>query len=282
MVPVPQDLVQVLKVDQLESLQSMGQAKSLQTVEARRVGHLTPPWLESVVMVRVLNFRGVPWASGELQLAAQAPYPDQALTLQSMGHSNLLHETVLEKVGQAMPPYLALVTTVRVLVLRPVVPQVLVQASYPVQAVTLQSIGQAWRLQVRVWRSVVHLAPPWATLVTTDLVRYMVPVPQDLVQLLKVDQLESLQSMGQANLLQVVVEERVGQSLPPYFWSVETTRVLIFMPLVPQVAEQEAYPVHAVTTQSMGQGCLLQTRSISVGHSSPPWAAATSTSKVRV
>jgi hypothetical protein len=33
--------------------------------------------------------------------------------------------------------------------------------------------------------------------------------------------------------------------------------------------------------QSMGQDWELQTRSISVGHSSPPWAAAVRTSKVR-
>jgi hypothetical protein len=88
-------------------------------------------------------------------------------------------------------------------------------------------MGQAWRLQVRVWRSEVQEAPPWATLVTTDLERYMVPVPQDLEQLLKPDQLESLQSMGQANLLQVVMAERVGQSLPPYFWSTLTVRVRV-------------------------------------------------------
>jgi hypothetical protein len=64
------------------------------------------------------------------------------------------------------------------------VPQVLVQAEKPDQEEILQSTGQIWTLQVRVWRSEVHEAPPWATLVTTDLERYMVPVPQDLEQLL--------------------------------------------------------------------------------------------------
>jgi hypothetical protein len=107
------------------------------------------------------------------------------------------------------------------------VPQVLVQAEKPDQEEILQSTGQIWRLQVRVWRSEVQEAPPWATLVTTDLVRYMVPVPQDLEQVLKVDQLESLQSMGHPNLLQEVMAERVGQSLPPYFWSTVTRRVRV-------------------------------------------------------
>jgi hypothetical protein len=63
---------------------------------------------------------------------------------------------------------------------------------------------------------VVHAAPPWATLVVIDLERNLVPLPQDLEQLLKVDQPESLQSMEHSNLLQEVMEERVGQSLPPY------------------------------------------------------------------
>jgi hypothetical protein len=84
-------------------------------------------------------------------------------------------------------------------------PQRSVQALWPDQLETLQSMGQARRLQVRVWRSEVHAAPPWVSLVTTDLERNMVPVPQVLEQVLKEDQPESLQSMGHPNLLQALV-----------------------------------------------------------------------------
>jgi hypothetical protein len=170
--------------------------------------------------------------------SVQVERPDQPVTLQSMGQAKRLHATVLRVVGQATPPYWALVMTERTLVLRPELPQVLVHPAKPVQAETLQSMGQAWRLQVRVWRSEVQEAPPWATLVTTDLVRNMVPVPQDLVQLLKVDQLESLQSMGQANLLQATVWTTVGHATPPWAAWLITERVRVVVPAVPQVLVQ--------------------------------------------
>jgi hypothetical protein len=100
-----------------------------------------------------------------------------------MGQGWELQVTAVLREGQERPPYFWVLMTERVLELTPP-PQRSVQALRPDQPETLQSMGQAWRLQVRVWRSVVQSAPPWAAELMTDLVRYMVPVPQDLVQLL--------------------------------------------------------------------------------------------------
>ena len=57
-------------------------------------------------------------------------------------------------------------------------------------------------------------------------------------------------------------------------------RVFVLKP-VPQVLVQPLYLDQAVTLQSTGQGCALQTRCIFLGHSSPPWAAARATSMER-
>jgi hypothetical protein len=107
-------------------------------------------------------------------------------------------------VAHSTPPWAAALMTERVLEVMPP-PHFSVQVEEPDQPEILQSMGQAWTLQVRVWRSEVHAAPPWVSLVTTDLERNMVPVPQVLEQVLKEDQLESLQSMGHPNLLQALV-----------------------------------------------------------------------------
>jgi hypothetical protein len=97
---------------------------------------------------------------------------------------------------------LAALTTERVLYLEPV-PQVLEQEEYLVHMETLQSTGQAKVLQVVVWRSDGQSAPPCWTALMTDLVRNLVPEPQDLEQAENLDQPESLQSMGQAKVLQL-------------------------------------------------------------------------------
>ena len=116
----------------------------------------------------------------------------------------------------------------------------------------------------------------------TDLERYLVPVAQVLEQAEKADQQpESLQSMGQAKGMQVVVETRVGQPRPPKaVAAVRTERVLVLDP-VPHDLVQAPYLVQAETLQSTGQAWQLQTRSCSEGHSSPPWEAAVFTTKVR-
>ena len=59
-----------------------------------------------------------------------------------------------------------------------------------------------------------------------------------------------------------------------------TERVLVLEP-VPQVLVQAAYLDQEETLQSTGQVCELQVRSISEGHSSPPWEAARVTANMR-
>ena len=88
------------------------------------------------------------------------------------------------------------------------VPQVLEQEEYLVHMETLQSMGQAKVLQVVVWRSDGQAAPPCWTALMTDLVRYLVPVPQVLEQAENLDQPESLQSMGHAKVLQLGCSRR--------------------------------------------------------------------------
>ena len=132
------------------------------------------------------------------------------------------------------------------------VPQVLEQDEYFVHMKTLQSTGQAKVLQVVVWRSDGQAAPPCWTALMTDLVRNLVPVPQVLEQAPKADQPESLQSMGQAKVLQLGCSRRWGQATPPKAVEVMTERVLVLVP-VPQVLVQADQADQAETLQSTGQ-----------------------------
>jgi hypothetical protein len=145
-------------------------------VRSISVGHSSPPWAASVSTSKVRDWTPVPQ---DLEQEVQE-FQECA---QSMGQGWELQVTAVLREGQERPPYFWVLMTERVLELTPP-PQRSVQALRPDQPETLQSMGQAWRLQVRVWRSVVQSAPPWAAELMTDLVRYMVPVPQDLVQLL--------------------------------------------------------------------------------------------------
>ena len=188
--------------------------------------------------------------------------------MQSTGQAKVLQVVVAVTVAQEAPPKLAAVMMERVLVLEPV-PQDLVQAPYLDQEETLQSTGQAKVLQVVVWRSDGQEAPPCWTALMTDLVRYLVPTEQDLVQAVKADQPESLQSMGQAKVLQVGCSRRCTQPRPPKAAEVRTERVRVLVP-VPQVLVQADQAVQRETLQSTGQAWRLQTRSCSEGHSSPP------------
>ena len=93
------------------------------------------------------------------------------------------------------------------------VAQVLVQADQAVQAETLQSTGQAWRLQTRSC-SEGHSSPPWEAARVTANMRDWTPVPQDLVQAVQAFHLCS-QSMGQGWTLQLRRDQGVGQEAPP-------------------------------------------------------------------
>ena len=69
--------------------------------------------------------------------------------------------------------------------------------------------------------------------------------------------------------------------MPPKAAELMTERVRSWTP-VPQDLVQEDQVDQLETLQSTGQLWVLQTRSISDGHSSPPWEAARVTSKTRV
>ena len=115
----------------------------------------------------------------------------------------------------------------------------------------------------------------------TERVRSWEPVPQDLVQEDQAVQPETLQSMGQDCALQLRECLRPTQPMPPKAAELMTERVRSWTP-VPQDLVQEDQVDQPETLQSTGQLWVLQTRSISDGHSSPPWAAAVFTLKTRV
>ena len=206
--PVPQDLVQEPYLDQPETLQSMAHWKVLQVVEEVRVGQLTPPWARELTTERDLVLEPVP------QDLVQAPYLDQAEILQSTGQPKVLQDLVFLRATQATPPNWAAVMVERA---RDLVPeaQVAEQALKRDQEETLQSMAHLTVLQERQWRSMLQPMPPKRTLVMMDLERDCLPVAQVLVQVEKADQLESLQSMGQACTLQTRCSPG-GQGLPLY------------------------------------------------------------------
>jgi hypothetical protein len=102
------------------------------------------------------------------------------------------------------------------------------------------------------------------------LVRPLEPVPQDSVHAEKADQAETIQSMGQAWMLQRCSSEVWAQTTPPLIAEVVTERVRVWEP-EPQEREHADQLVKPDTTQSTGQVWALQTRCSSrVGHVSPP------------
>jgi hypothetical protein len=97
----------------------------------------------------------------------------------------------------------------------------------------LQSTGQAKVLQEENCTLCVQRLPPYAAAMTTELERFLEPVPQEAEQGVQAEKPESLQLIGQAKVLQVVVEVKVGQPAPPKRAAVTTERVLVLEP-VPQ------------------------------------------------
>ena len=93
-----------------------------------------PPFAGCVVIVRVLDI--VP----PLHVAVQSEYGPNADTTQLIGQGLVLHDWVVVRTGQAVPPYCGLVVTVLVHTCVPL-PQVSVQVEH-VYADTAQLIGQ--------------------------------------------------------------------------------------------------------------------------------------------
>jgi hypothetical protein len=133
------------------------------------------------------------------QLLEQAPYFPQWPTLQSTGQGWVLQVRSCS-VAHSSPPWAAAVSTSKVRVWTPV-PQVLVQVDQEFQLST-QSTGQGWVLQLRWVFKRGQAAPPFAWEVITERFLEVTPPPQSSVQSEAVDQVETLQSTGQAKLLQ--------------------------------------------------------------------------------
>ena len=174
-----------------------------------------------------------------------------------MGQPKVLQLRELDKVGQRTPPCLTSVMMERALVLEPV-PQVLVHALYPDQLETLQSMGQAKVWQVLYSLSMGQLRPPLALVVRMERLRFLVPVAQVAEQALKAVQAVKRQSMGQAKVLQVLMDDlsALVQGFPPYASVVMIERLRFLVPEA-QVAEQVENRLQLDNTQSMGQGWLL-------------------------
>merc|ERR1712100_351866 len=97
MVPEPQVAEHAVKAVQLETLQSIGQAKEWQFSELDRIGHGTPPCLTSVTTERDLVFDPVP------QVLVHALYLVHDEVLQSMGQGKLLQVLYSLSIGQVTP-----------------------------------------------------------------------------------------------------------------------------------------------------------------------------------
>jgi hypothetical protein len=118
-------------------------------------------------------------------------------------------------------------------------------------------MGQAKVWQVLYSLSMGQVTPPWRLVLRTERLRFLVPVAQVLVQALKAVQAETLQSMGQAKVLQVLMELKMGQARPRKAAATTVERVRFLVP-VAQVAEQAVKADQRETLQSTGQPKVLQ------------------------
>jgi hypothetical protein len=98
-------------------------------------------------------------------------------------------------------------------------------------------MGQAKVLQVFTLVVVGQATPPWAAAITTERVRFLVPVAQLAEQAVKADHADTLQSTAQAKVLHVVEAVKEGQPTPPKRATVTMERFLVLEP-VPQDLEQ--------------------------------------------
>ena len=87
--------------------------------------------------------------------------------------------------------------------------------------------------------------------------RFLEPVPQVAEQAVKAVQEVTLQSMGQAKVLQVFTLEVLGQATPPWAAAFTTERERFLVP-VAQVAEQALKADQPETLQSMAHAKALQ------------------------
>ena len=102
-------------------------------------------------------------------------------------------------------------------------------------------------------------------------VRCLVPEPQVAEQAVKAVQLETRQSIGQANEWQFSELDRMPQGRPPCFTSVMMERDLVLEP-VPQVLVHAPYADQAERTQLLAHPKVLQAvEEVAEGQDAPPF-----------
>ena len=142
----------------------------MQTSQVESLGQLMPPLAAGMMTERVFWWRPPP------HFSEQWPYQEKGETLQLTGQPKVLQDLVTRRPGQALPPWAVGTVTMRVLVLRPEL-QDLVQVEKGVQAETTQSTGQLCLLQRRL-AVPGQSSPPWEAARVTTRVRDWMPVPQ--------------------------------------------------------------------------------------------------------
>ena len=76
-----------------------------------------------------------------------------------------------------------------------------------------------------------HAPPPWMTAFTTERVLVLGPVPQYFVQVPYAVQPDTLQSIGQVNMLQLVDNKSTGHTTPLWFTSVMSDLDVVLDPV---------------------------------------------------
>jgi len=236
-------------------------------------GHFLPPCL-SAVMTERLRERNPPPQGSEQEVQT----PSQPLTTQSIAQDMRTHLRVSETAEQARPPDKPGVMMERERFLVAPSPQLLEQEENLVQPDILQSTGHETALQLALLMRLGHLRPPIRAAVTIDLVEVLRPPLHVLEHAPKRDQLDILQSMGQAKVLQVFIDVSIPHSLPPR--GATTIDLVLFLVPLAQVAEQAENLDQLDRTQSTGQAKVLHAAdALSVAQITPPFAGAVVTER---
>lgn len=224
--------------------------------------HATPPYASSCVMTRDLYFLPQPSPHCvEHSLQSERPAVSQFT-----GHICSLHESVSVKLGQAVPPDIAGVPTLRARKLEPP-PHVSEQVLQALHAVMTQSTAHASRLQPSSFSKLAQGLPPWEAGVWTARVEYFQPLPQEAEQGVHDSQSPATQSISQGIVLQnsLWVSTASVHSAPPNVGAVFTGRTLNLVP-PPHSAVHVLHSFQSPGTQGVGQDSSLQ---VLVAHSCP-------------
>jgi hypothetical protein len=146
--------------------------------------------------------------------------------------------------------------------------------------VTTQFTAQQCMLQLRASVSCGQALPPaWGD--PTVRSRYCEPLSHDAVHVVQLPQSSYVQSAGQACVLHERVSSKCGHASPPSDTAVAALRERDCEP-VPHEAVHVVQTLKAVTSQSVGQACVLHASvSSKCGHASPPFCTAVETLRER-